>query len=66
MLYRVLGKSLELLLANGARFYNKKVLFADNAALVADSEEKMCGLVSEFGRVFKIIKLRVNGGVVKL
>ena len=28
-----------------------QLLFVDDAALVADSEEKLCRLVSEFGRV---------------
>ena len=35
------------------------MLFADDTALVADSEE-VCRLVSEFGRVCKNRKLRVN------
>ena len=48
---RVLGKGLEQLSANGGRFEEKQLLFADNTALVADSEEKLCRLVSEFGRV---------------
>ena len=39
-----------------------QMLFADDAALVADSEEKLCRLVSEFGRVCEIKKLRVNVG----
>ena len=39
----------------------KQMLFADDAALVADSEEKLCRLVSEFGRVYERSKLRVNG-----
>ena len=37
-----------------------QLLFADDTALVADSEEKLCGLVSEFGRVCERRKLRVN------
>ena len=49
---RVLGKGLELLSVNGGRFEINQLLFADNtAALVADLEEKLCRLVSEFGRV---------------
>ena len=48
---RVLGKMLELLSANGGRFEINQLLFADDTALVADSEEKLCRLVSEFGRV---------------
>ena len=48
---RVLGKRLEQLSANGGRFEINHLLFADDTALVADSEEKLCRLVSEFGRV---------------
>ena len=48
---RVLGKGLELLSANGDRFEINQLLFADDIALVADSEEKLCRLVSEFGGV---------------
>ena len=48
---RVLEKGLELLSANGGRFEINQLLFADDPALVADSEEKLCRQVSEFGRV---------------
>ena len=48
---RVLGKGLELLNANGGRFEINQLLFADDTALVANSEDKLCRLVSEFGRV---------------
>ena len=34
--------------------------------LVADSEEKLCRLVSEFGRVYERRKLRVNVGKSKV
>ena len=44
---RVLGKWLELLSASGSRFEIKELLFADDTALVADSEDKLCRLVSE-------------------
>ena len=37
---RVLVKGLELLIANGSRFGTNQLLFADDAAPVADSEEK--------------------------
>ena len=57
---RVLGKGLELLSANGGRFVINQLLFADDTALVADSEEKLCRLVSGFGRVCERRKLRVN------
>ena len=46
----VLPKGLGLLRANGGRFEINQLLFADDTALVADSEEKLCGLVSEFGK----------------
>ena len=39
---RVLGKELELLNANGGRFEINQQLFADDTALVADSEDKLC------------------------
>ena len=63
---RVLGKWLELLSANGGRFEINQLLFADNTALVADSEEKLCRLWSEFGRVCERRKLRVNVGKSKV
>ena len=59
---RVLGKGLELLSANGGRFEINHLLFADDTALVADSEDKLCRLVSEFGRVCERRKLTVNVG----
>ena len=63
---RVLGKWLELLSANGGRFEINQLLFADDTALVADSEEKLGRLVSEFGRVCERRKLRVNVGKSKV
>ena len=63
---RVLGKGLELLSANGGRFEINQLLFADDTALVADSEEKLCRLVGEFGRVCEGRKLRVNIGKSKV
>ena len=59
---RVLGKGLKLLSANGGRFEISQLLFADDTALVADLEEKLSRLVSEFGRVCERRKLRVNVG----
>ena len=61
---RVLGKGLELLSANGGRFEVNQLLFADDTALVADSDEKLGRLVSYFGRVCERRKLRVNIGMV--
>ena len=46
---RVLGKRLKLLSVNGGRFQINQLLFADDTALVADSE-KLCRLVCEFDR----------------
>ena len=57
-----LGKGLELFSANGGRFEINQLLFADDTALVANSEKKLHRLVSEFGRVFERRKLRVNEG----
>ena len=57
---RVLRKGLKLLNANGDRFEINQLLFADNTAPVAVSEDKLCKLVSEFGRVCERRKLRVN------
>ena len=54
-------KGLELLSVNGGRFEINQLLFADDTALVADSE-KLCRLVSEFGRVSERRKLRVYVG----
>ena len=62
---RVLGKGLELLSANGYRFEINKLLFADDTALVADSE-KFCRLVSDFGRVSERRNLGVNVGKSKV
>ena len=59
---RVPGKGLELLSANGGRFEINQLLFSDDTALVADSEEKLCRLVSEFCKVCQRRKLRVNVG----
>ena len=58
--FRLLGRGLDLLSANGGRFEINQVLFADDTALLADSEEKLCRLVSEFVRVCERRKLRVN------
>ena len=48
--------------ANGGRFEINQMLLADDTALVADSEDKLCRLVSEFGRVCERRKMRVNVG----
>ena len=51
-----------MLSANGSRFEINQLLFPDDTALVADLDEKLCRLVSEFGRVCEKRKLRVNVG----
>ena len=56
----VLVKGMELLSVNGGMFEINQLLFADDTALLADSEEKLCTVVSEFGKVYKRRKLRVN------
>ena len=58
----VIGKGLESLSVNGGRFEINQLLFADDTALVADSEEKLCRLVSEFGEVCERRKLRIKVG----
>ena len=63
---RVLGKGFKLLNWNGSRFKINQLLFADDTALVADLEEKLCRLVSEFGRLCERRKLRVNVGKSKV
>ena len=45
---------------NRGRFKVNQLLFADDTSLVADSEEKLCRLMSEFGRVCERRKLIVN------
>ena len=62
---RVLGKGLELRSANDGRVEINQLLFADDTALVADSE-KLCRLVSEFGKVCERKKSRVNVGKSKV
>ena len=51
---------------HGGRFEINQLLFPDDRALVADSEEKLCRLVSEFGRVCERRELRVNVGKSKV
>ena len=59
---RVLGKGLELLSAPGGGCEINQLLFADVYCLVADSDEKLWRLLSEFVRVCDRRKLRVNVG----
>ena len=63
---RVLGKGLEMLSVNGGRFEVNQLLFANDTALVVDSEQKLCRLVAEFSRVSKRRKLEMNVGKSKV
>ena len=62
----MLGKGMELLSVNGGRFEINQLLFADDTALVADSEQKLCRLLIEFERVCGKTKLRGNVGKCKV
>ena len=57
---RVNGEGAKLMNADGREWELWQILFADDTALVADSEEKLQKLVEEFGRVCVRRKLRVN------
>ena len=57
---RVEGKGAKMMSAGGREWELCQVLFADDTALVADSEEKLQKLVDEFGRVCERRKLKVN------
>ena len=48
-------KGLKLLSVNGDRFEINQLLFADDTALVADSDEKLCRPMSKFGRVLLLL-----------
>ena len=47
-------------------FEIKKLIFADDTAQMAVLKEKLCKLVSEFGRVRERRKLRLNAGKSKV
>ena len=60
-------RGLGLIEGNGGRnWVLNQVLFADDTALVADSEEGLQQLVTEFGRVCNRRKLKVNVGKSKV
>ena len=48
---RVLGRGLKLVDGNDNEWKPNQLLFADDTVVVADSEIKLCQLVTEFGRV---------------
>ena len=45
---RILGRSLSLVNSDNGEWKINQLLFADDTAVVADSEEKFCQLVEEF------------------
>ena len=58
---RVLGKGLTLLGANGGMFEINQLLFADNTALVADSEKLLLLMVPNLsGRASPRLRGKVN------
>ena len=63
---RVLGKGLKLVDGNDNDWELNQLLFVDDTVVVADSERKLCQLVTEFGRVCERRKLRVNVGKSKV
>lgn len=63
---RTRGVGVNLLNEAGERWVLSMLLFADDTVLVADSEEKLQCLVTEFGRVCKRRKLKVNVGKSKV
>ena len=63
---RVLGRGLGLVDERDYMWELNQLLFADDTVFVADSEEKLCQLVAEFGRVCERRKLRVNVGKSKV
>ncbi len=58
---RSLGRGSIMVNADGREWNLSQLLFADDTALVADSERRLRRLVKEFGRVCKRRKLKVNG-----
>ncbi len=63
---RMLGRGLSLVNADGREWNLSQLLFADDTALVADSEGRLRKLVEEFGRMCKRRKLKVNGSKSKV
>ena len=63
---RVLGRGLKLVDGNDNEWELNQLLFADDTVVVANSERKLCQLVTEFGRVCERRKLQVNVGKSKV
>ena len=53
----MLGRGLKLVDGNDNEWELNQLLFADDTVVVADSERKLCQLVTEFGRVCERWKL---------
>ena len=62
----MLGKGLKLVNGNANEWELNQLLFVDDTVVVADSEKKLCQLVTEFGSVCERRKLRVNVGKSKV
>ena len=62
----VMGHGLGVVDERDSMWDLNKLLFADDAVFVADSEEKLCQLVTEFGRTCERRKLKVNVGKSKV
>ena len=63
---RTLGRGLEMSERGGREWEVSQLLFADDTALVASTEERLQRLVDEFGVVCERRKLRVNVGKSKV
>ena len=63
---RVIGKGVVLVTERGEELRLKQLLFADDTALVAATENGLVRLVEEFGKVCKRRKLKVNVGKSKV
>ena len=62
----LLGRGLKLVDGNDNEWELNQLLFVDGTVVVADSERKLCQLVTEFGRVCEGRKLPVNVGKTKV
>ena len=63
---RTLGRGLGMKERNGSEWEVSQLLFADDTAMVASTEERLQRLVEEFGAVCERRKLRVNVGKSKV
>ena len=63
---RVEGQGLEMIRENGEKWEVSQLLFADDTALVAGSEEGLRKLVTEFEKVCERRKLKINVGKSKV